>query len=221
MNKFITYSDKVDPNIEAMLPPEWWSRPYEYTFALQFMVKNAVVLDAGCGIEHPFKWLLADKAKKVYAVDCDERIQELINKVDDISGVDLSRKVYKDCKKDKDNIEYIQAAMEIVELPQKVDTVFCISVLEHLPADIQLRALDNFFKLLKDGGKLILTVDYPTIKPDILVNAVTNAGFTIGKTEYDPDNRINISINQYQLFKVFTLVAEKPKKKAEKQAEVV
>ncbi len=43
------------------------------------------------------------------------------------------------------------------------DTIFCISVLEHLsPAD-QLASLREFHRTLKPDGLLVLTFDYPTV----------------------------------------------------------
>lgn len=50
---------------------------------------------------------------------------------------------------------------ELLPYPdRKFDIVFCISVIEHLNKTAQLNALMEFSRVLKPGGKAILTVDY-------------------------------------------------------------
>jgi hypothetical protein len=77
-NRFIKVSDeKVDKLGSFQIPPEWWSRPHEYFWAASFLKKGDIILDAGCGIEHPFKFYATDRTEKVFAIDADERINDL------------------------------------------------------------------------------------------------------------------------------------------------
>ena len=211
MNKFLTYKDEINPDIAALLPVEWWSMPYEYTFAIKQATKSSVVVDAGCGIEHPFKWLLSDKCKKVYAIDSDPRLLEM---GETIEGVPISKEVYQKARpyQGKENIEYLNMDIKDAVL-SNIDIVFCISVLEHLPADDIKATLAAFMEWLKPGGKVVLTVDYPAIKPEILLDMILELGFLVGTTGYDPDDKLNIMTQEYQTIKVFALVATKPKPK--------
>ena len=40
------------------------------------------------------------------------------------------------------------------------DVIFCLSVLEHLAKDIQRKSFEEFSRVLRPGGKLIITIDY-------------------------------------------------------------
>ena len=190
-NKFLAYNDeKMDTVEDFKIPASWWSRPFEYAFAAKYVNKKHIVMDAGCGIEHPFKYYLASNSKYTIAMDSDERLNDL----------------YK-----PDNLNFIVSDMTVRDEREEMafDTIFCLSVLEHMRPEQQLKTIENFVKWLKPNGKLVLTVDYPTIKPDVLC-AVLEPHFTIGKCDYDPDNKANIVMPYYNL-KVFTLVGTKKK----------
>lgn len=190
-NKFLAWNDeKLETIGDFTIPSTWWSRPYEYAFAAKFINKKHIVIDAGCGIEHPFKYFLAENTKHTIAMDLDERLNDLYR---------------------PDNLNFIIRDMATSDERDEtvVDTVFCISVLEHMTPENQAKTIANFAKWLKPNGKLVLTVDYPTIKPEILC-AMVEPYFTIGKTKYEPDNKANIVMPYYNL-KVFTLVGTKKK----------
>lgn len=121
------------------LLPSWWSRMYEYPWALRYADLGTVVADMGAGWSgRPLKDALAEVCETVYAVDLDERLLELPK---------------------PDNVKFIIADFtKDVPIP-KVDTIFCISVLEDL---INLfDALKTFKSLLKPDGKIIITTDTP------------------------------------------------------------
>ena len=59
--RFIRQSDPQTSKLIFKLPSTWWSRPYEYAWADKFVEPGDTVLDAACGIAHPFKFYLADK----------------------------------------------------------------------------------------------------------------------------------------------------------------
>jgi ubiquinone/menaquinone biosynthesis C-methylase UbiE len=167
-SRFFSTSDKRMDKVIFPLPAHWWSRFYEYAWAAEFCKETDVVLDAACGIAHPFKFYLADHCKAVHAIDIDSRINDYMKMADEIQvvfGEDarnefLEKELYA-------NPEFKQAS--ITELPYKnnmFDKVFCISVLEHLPDADKQKALKEFRRVLKSSGIIILTLDYPDTTMD-------------------------------------------------------
>jgi ubiquinone/menaquinone biosynthesis C-methylase UbiE len=166
-SRFFVKNDTRLDKVVFPLHPAWWSRPFEYAWAAEFAESGNVVLDAACGICHPFKFYLADKCKKVHAVDIDPRISEpdlIAAHIQEIFGEEaknefLEKGMYVD-------IEAKNAS--ISELPYKnnmFDKVFCISVLEHIPDEKKLVVLKEFRRVLKNAGSIILTMDYSN-KPE-------------------------------------------------------
>lgn len=166
-SRIIKASDKQVQSVAGMeLPFDWWSRRYEYAFALDFAEPSQVVADMGCGwMYRPFKNAVADIVGKVYAVDSDPRLLD---------------------QRREDNMEMIVAKMEATPIPDKAcDRVFCISVLEDLqdPAP----ALKEFARIMKDDGLAVITMDvpydiekptpvYPGLNYDNFLKAVEDAG---------------------------------------------
>ena len=73
------YFKQSDPHISELagyqLPPDWWSRGYEYPWALEYAEKGQAVADMGCGwMYRPFKDALVALGCQVYAVDGDKRL---------------------------------------------------------------------------------------------------------------------------------------------------
>ncbi|MDR6552083.1 SAM-dependent methyltransferase [Paenibacillus qinlingensis] len=181
VSRFFTYEDTKNQDIFYSLPNHWWSRHYEYIWAAHFVEKDHVVLDAACGLGHPFKYYLVDKCKEVYACDMDERIldrDEIIKELEYYVG--------------KANIDQINLSTlskpnitiaDISKLPYedaKFDVAFCISVMEHIEdMSVQLRALEEFKRVLKDGGKLIITVDYPDVHVEKFLSLIDEAGLQL------------------------------------------
>lgn len=193
MNKFFTTHDKsIEYLNDFHIPQEWWSRRYEYKFAIDYLEKDDTILDAACGIEHPFKTYAASICKKVVAIDKDERIEELAQ-----TNPIKNLKLYKG---DLTKLECIDNAY---------NKVFCISVLEHLQGDVLHKVLEEFYRVLKPGGKLILTCDYPLIKPEALFAIAQEKGFiTKEALEYDHKDKDNIK-GQYGGLRCYSMVLEK------------
>lgn len=59
-SRFITFDDPQLKKVILELPEIWWSRMYEYAWASSFVNDDHVVLDAACGICHPFKFHLCN-----------------------------------------------------------------------------------------------------------------------------------------------------------------
>lgn len=173
-SRFLTVDDKqINKMDDFNIPETWWSRPYEYYLASQFLSKKDIILDAACGIGHPFKYYASKRVKKCYAVDIDEGIKDLKGSNSlEFRHADISNL----CNEFKDNT---------------FDKIFCISVLEHIP-EKALIALDNFKKLIKPGGTIIITIDYPFITPDDFIHIVNVSGLQyVGSVDYKiPKNAI-------------------------------
>lgn len=192
MNRFLKVTDNKSQTIgNYEIPFEWWSRIYEYEWAKQFIVKKQNVLDAGCGIEHPFKFYLADNGCKVTAVDIDEGINNLKYK----------------------NITFLQTELKKLssELPHNsFDVIFCISVLEHTKNSLK-SILNGFNDILKNDGKIVLTFDHPLLTFEELYQILleTNLEFE-GKFDFETKN--DDLIGTHQGFRIFVCVLKKKNK---------
>ena len=174
-NRIIKTTDGRITALAGMdLPNDWWSRGYEYHFALDFARPSQVVTDAGCGwMYRPMKNALAEIVGKVYAVDANDKLLE---------------------QQRPDNMEFVVSKMEHTPIPDKeCDIVFCISVLE----DIQdpAPALKEFARILKDDGRIVITMDIPydTDKPCPRYPGMNMATFT--KAVFDADLAFDGSVN--------------------------
>lgn len=185
-SRFLTEDDPKMPKVVFDLPrgPAWYSRPYEYAWAAQFARRGDTVLDAGCGVSHPFKFYLCDVCGEVHACDSDDRIlsrEEILRAIAQGHGEDLARALPDRYLRD---IRYARAS--VTSLPYKdgtFDRVFCISTLEHLrdackrrpwlrglasmlgrlvPRDCYL-ALREFKRVVRRDGLIILTFDHPRV----------------------------------------------------------
>ena len=147
------FFQKTDPStLDLMgfrIDPSWWSRQYEYPWALQYAEPDDVVADMGCGHwDRPFKHALVSKGCKE-VVACDR---------------------HKDVVKLKGYGALIHCRTDFVNgsgvmLPARYfDKVFCISVLEDLDnwRDV-MRALEEFKRILKNDGMIVITFDVPFI----------------------------------------------------------
>lgn len=176
-SRFFVHSDEKTDTTLLKLPYDWWSRFYEYPWASKFVNKDDIVLDAACGVCHPFKFYLTDHCKEVYACDLDPRVLSQDAILQDIAaffGQDTANQM---------DTSYFQEVnlqqANLSNLPyhnKQFDKVFCISVLEHMDQESMLQAFQEFNRVLKDNGLLILTFDYPDIQFPLLNRAITEAG---------------------------------------------
>lgn len=134
----------------------WWSRPYEYAWALAMLEGRARVLDAGCGLEHPLKFLLADRGARVIGVDADPRLTTVTDPRLELHVSDLG-------------------VLPFV-CDGELDAIACISTLEHLPCGEIAGVFAEWSRVLQRHGVIVLTLDYPAIPFDDLFHAIRDAG---------------------------------------------
>jgi len=150
-NDFFRIGDKTSLKVgNHPIHESWWSRIYEYPWAIQFAKRGMVVADMGAGwMGRPFKDMLADVVETVHVVDVDKRILELPKKENIIYH----------------KYDFTETMYDIA--PKSCDLVYCISVLEDLEPKSIYFALAQFKELLKGDGKLIITTDvrYDHTKP--------------------------------------------------------
>jgi len=182
------YFKHNDPQITELagyqFPEDWWSRPFEYAWALGFAKPEMTVADMGCGwMYRPFKDALAEECRFVYAVDADQRL-------------------FKQHK--AKNMMFVEAdiSKEIFAIAEgSLDAVFCISVLEDL-SNIISSALKEFKRCISDDGRIILTFDvpfkdaptpvYPGLPLDRFEQAIKDIGLVYdGEIDYSKNEAVN------------------------------
>lgn len=188
MNRFILNTDPSSKRVAGtQIPSFWWSRPYEYGWAAQFTGSDYVVLDAACGISHPFKWLLAQSCKETWACDIDPRIESMEEILKEIRD-DLGYPAYINAIRNMSTIEKVKLfRSSIASLPKFrncFDRIFCISTFEHMPKLEQKRTLKEFARVLNPDGLIVLTVDYPMVTPEELFRIARDANLeSVGDVE--------------------------------------
>lgn len=131
---------------------QWPIRKLEYSFVIRMMQEavfaGAKVLDAGCGVSSlPFLW--NEFGGEVTAADVDEKSISLMRKFEEDGYFGADRQIHT-------NI------CDIADLPfadHSFDVVVSTSVLEHLPYPNYLLAVSELYRVLKEGGTLIMTCD--------------------------------------------------------------
>lgn len=177
-SRFITVDDPQLNRIILELPENWWSRPYEYAWAGSFISSYHFVLDAACGICHPFKFYLCNLCKNVYACDLDERLlskKEIVIDMFNVFGLKtlefpleyLDKPILS--RQDISNTSYNVAMF---------DRIICISVLEHLVKEELLKTLLEFKRILKKDGLIVITIDYPYLDVETFNLMLQQAGLS-------------------------------------------
>jgi len=127
-----------------------WSRRVEYPFVIEKIRPNQglSVLDAGSGVT-----FLPYHLKKAYShdltcLDCDDTYGSIIKEVLCQLGENLE-------------IPYVQGDLsQRLDLPSaSFDVVYSISVIEHLEPEKRIVAFADLWRLVKAGGRLIVTID--------------------------------------------------------------
>jgi SAM-dependent methyltransferase len=204
VSRFFCTSDTSTDDYVLPLPTPWWSRRYEYPWAGSFLETGYRVLDAACGISHPFKFCIA-AACDAYACDLDTRITDedaIIRDViadfgscnNGLPGNDAQEDLRRSIRK----LNRTQANITALPYEDKFfNRVFCISVLEHMPREDMLKALKEFRRVLKPDGLIILTFDVPTISTALFANIVQASDLSFAGA-FDPQvTKDTVTTNMY------------------------
>ncbi|MBR2569647.1 MAG: class I SAM-dependent methyltransferase [Paenibacillus sp.] len=173
---------ECDPKLKQVvipLPSFWWSRPYEYAWASQYA--QGCVLDAACGISHPFKFWLTEHCDEVHGCDLDPRILSHAAILQDIV-VDFGEQEAAWIKQEGylHRLKLLRADLGMLPYgDESFDTIFCISVFEHLPDAVKPAVMQEFHRTLKGGATLVMTLDYPLANPAFMVQAIQDSGFEL------------------------------------------
>ena len=202
MNRYFT---REDGNIGAIdnfrIPRVWWSRPYEYSFALSHVNEDDTVLDVGCGLEHPFKHALGNRCKKTVAID----INPLVTNIKD------------------ENVEFVCADILDFKTDLKFNKIFIISTFEETQ-DFMVEKFKNMVSILAEGGKVIITSDYPSLDPVKLIKYAKEAKLvpTTKFNEVIPKNALYHSAYKLNCYNVILEVEKKeiPKKVEDRKTKV-
>jgi SAM-dependent methyltransferase len=133
-------------------PAFYAARLWEYPFAILAadLEPEMKVADIGCGMT-AFTIYLKDHAGcDIVGVDPD--VFEAGTKY---YAHGVSREFM-----DRTGLKIVKGEFDEIPLPNdSQDRVFCISVMEHVPPDVRRRGMQEIARILKPGGKAILTVD--------------------------------------------------------------
>lgn len=181
VSRFFRTSDIRTDDMVYAFPATWWSRRYEYAWAASFAGPDLTVLDAACGILHPFKFHLNKTCRETFACDRDPLILDkdaILNNI--ISEIGVEAITHEGGGVSHESFEGLKlACTDITKLPyedERFDRVFCISVLEHMDGATMIQALSEMRRTLKKDGLVVLTFDFPTIDPPQMVATVVGAG---------------------------------------------
>lgn len=176
-SRFFLQDDEITDTCLLKIPTNWHNRKYEYKWAMNFVSKNDICLDSACGIPHPFKFYLASICDNVYAFD----ISKNIKNYDDILSSVYNFFDEEDFFKVTDYIYKINfSESNLNSLPYNdsfFSKIFCIGVINYL-SDIDLICcLNEFYRVLKKGGYLIITTDVPPTQVSKLTRLIDDIGF--------------------------------------------
>lgn len=118
---------------------EYWSRTFRFFTALNYIEDGDRFIDLGCGVGIPCRMVLEKK------------------KGCEAWGVDISDQVIDKNKTDEPRGQWRQGQIGALYFLPKgyFNIAFCGEVIEHL--DIPQEAFDEAYRILKKGGKFIIT----------------------------------------------------------------
>lgn len=150
-------SQPTDERYEFTLPSAWWGRHEPNAWAGLFVHSGSVKLDAAPGFAHTFR--VMTQAVQDGTIDQSSprivSLQSIVRCLDEGGHTEANSHAEQlDC------LRFVQA--DIAKLPYedgKYDIVFGLSVLHRLSTEDAQVALDEFLRVLRKNGLLVLTFD--------------------------------------------------------------
>ena len=181
---FIKTTDLKSNTCVFPISDVWWSRLYEYPWAMQFAEANDICLDAACGTVHHLKFYLAQACRTVYCCDLDP-MMNTPNLIFESLMPTLSEDTYNNLLENASKMDFKCCNLSSLPYEDKFfNKVYCISVLEHLDTNTLKNSLMEFYRVLKDDGFIVLTFDYPSINLELLSTVIDECNL---KFAYDVD----------------------------------
>lgn len=143
--KYVGLFNWQDPRIEGIRFGNWGSRPFEYAWASEIVnITGKRVIDLGTGIPSQYNWfeyVMLHLQPSFYAgIDHDGRMIP-----EQVSG---------------ENFEMKYMSMADLQYADKsFDIAYCISTFEHIPYEIFVKTIPEAYRVLKDDGLLVITLD--------------------------------------------------------------
>lgn len=163
-----------------------WSRRWEYPWAVlnAELEPGMRVLDGGCG-NSPLLPYFARRGFICYGVDIWRDLRGISWKARLLQGLG-ARYICDFPQQRLPTIQYRKESLEDLSFQDAfIDRVFCISVMEHIPAEAQPRAMREMARVLKPGGLLVMTMDLPRDDPHAVDGIVRASGLRlIGELDY-------------------------------------
>ncbi len=166
--------------LQRLVGYDHWSRAWEYPWAVlasEIQDYSLRILDVGGG-GSPFAIYLEQKGHESYVIDqsLNQGLNAIINRNKGIfrnirsfifqlalkvTGV---RRVWgKTSYSKKNSVRFYPYSAADIKFPEHhFDRVFCLSVMEHIPVELWGQCIKEFERVLKPGGRLILTLDMGT-----------------------------------------------------------
>jgi len=178
-----TEKERAGEQLSFVYPSKVWEYPWAIT--REALPEGELVLDAGCGVS-TLPIYLATKGATVVALDSHPDWLAMEARAARFHGAPVVP---------------VQMDMRELRFPDGTfDRVYCISVLEHVPAEDQPRTVREMARVLRPGGRLYLTVDYDErerrSRDDVVYdrlalqrNAIEPSGLVVeGTTDYGHDD---------------------------------
>ena len=166
--------------IQRLVNYNHWSRAWEYPWAIlasKVNKKSLRILDVGGG-GSPFAIYLEQTGHESYVIDpsLNQGLYFVINRNKSIYrnirsfvfkfllNVTGAKKAWgKTSYSKKNSIRFYPYSATDINFPDNYfDRVFCLSVMEHIPVELWEQSIKEFERVLKPGGRLIITLDMST-----------------------------------------------------------
>jgi len=134
-----------DPQLKNLSFANWGSRPFEYQWASTIVqVKGKRVIDLGIGLPSQHSWYkyVINNLKPAFYL-----------------GIDIDEQIVKE-EVSTESYAIKQMSMTNITYPsQYFDIAYCLSTFEHLTYQHFVKAIDEIYRVLKNNGILVVTLD--------------------------------------------------------------